>query len=555
MERVVIAGGEVADGTGARRVVGDVAVEGDRVVEVGPKLRGDRFIDAAGCVVAPGFIDIHTHYDAQVFWDPALTPSCYHGVTTVVAGNCGFSIAPVRPTDHDLLRRTMEKVEDMDPDCLALGVPWDEFESFPGYLDAVRRRGSALNFAAYLGHTPLRLYVMGAEAGDRPATTDEIGVMVALTEEAMEAGAAGFATSMAVTHVGADGRPIPSRVADREETEALCMAVGRSRRGVIGVNGGEGFGFRDCYDLQPRLGVPITYTALLTVPTGEHLKAAEIHRRGIERGADVWPQVSCRPLSFSVNLVDPFNLNTNPVFAELMPRSIGERRAAFADKSWRQRVRDAWAAGQGLQPRWDTYEIMESGAHPELVGARLSELAETRGSDSFDTLLDLTADEGDLKALRVKAILANDDPEGIAILLNEPGCTLGLSDAGAHVGQLCDAPLPTDLLGNWVRDREVLSLEDAVHKLTQVPAELFGFANRGVLRPGAFADLVVFDPDTVSPGPLRRVRDFPAETERLTADQPAGMRHVLVNGVITRLDEEQQDVVARSGRVLSPSPR
>ena len=558
MGRLVITGGQVVDGTGAPAMRADVAIEGDRVVEIGPNLAvggDDRRLDADGCVVTPGFVDIHTHYDAQVFWDPAITPSCYHGVTTVVAGNCGFSIAPTRPADRDLLGRTMEKVEDMDPECLAIGIPWDDFESFPEYLDAVRRRGSMLNFAAFIGHTPLRLYVMGAEAADRPAKPEEIDAMVALVEEAMEAGAAGFATSRAITHVGADGRPIPSRVAEAAEIEALGQAVARSGRGVVGVNGGEGLGFRDCYEMQPRLGAPITFTAVLTAPNGAHLKAAEIHRRGRADGSSVWPQVSCRPLSFSVNLVEPFNLNTNPVFAELMRGSMDERRAAYTDPGWRQRVRDAWETGKGLVPRWDTYEIMESGAHPKMVGRRLDAVAEERGTDPFDTLLDLSADEADLKALRVKTILANDDPDGIAMLLNEPGCVLGLSDAGAHVGQLCDAPLPTDLLGNWVRERQVLSLEAAVHKLTQEPADLFGFADRGVLRVGAFADVVVFDPATVAPGPLRRVRDFPAGTERLTADQPSGMRHVVVNGVPTRIDEQQLDAGARPGRVVSPAPR
>ena len=518
-------------------------------------LRGDRRLDADGCVVAPGFVDIHTHYDAQVFWDPALTPSCYHGVTTVVAGNCGFSIAPTRPADRDLLGRTMEKVEDMDPECLAAGIPWEEFESFPEYLDAVRRRGSALNYSAYIGHTPLRLYVLGPEAADRPATPDEVAAMTALIEEAMEAGAAGFATSMALTHVGADGRPIPSRVAQPEETQALCRAVGRSGRGVIGVNGGEGLSFTECYDLQPSFGAPITYTAVLTVPSGAHLKAAEIHRERRAGGADVWPQVSCRPLAFSVNLVEPFNLNTNPVFAELMPRSIDERRAAYADPGWRLKVRDAWAERKGIPPRWDTYEIMESTAHPELVGEKLATVANRARRRSVRH-----AARPQRRRTRHQGAPREDDsrqrrPRGIAMLLNEPGCTLGLSDAGADVGQLCDAPLPTDLLGNWVREREVLSLEGAVHKLTQEPADLFGFADRGVLRRGAFADVTVFDPAAVGPGPVRRVRDFPADTERLTADQPTGVRHVLVNGVAIRVDGEQRGAETLPGRVVSPADR
>jgi N-acyl-D-amino-acid deacylase len=296
---------------------------------------------------------------------------------------------------------------------------------------------------------------------------------------------------------------------------------------------------------------------VLTTPNGAHEKAMAIHREGLARGADVWPQVSCRPLSFSMNLVEPFTLNTNPVFASLMAGTLDERRAAYADPAWRQKVKDSWAAGEGLLPRWDTFEIMESSAHQDLVGRRLDALAEELGQHPLDTLLELALSEPDLKSLRVKAILANDDPDGITMLLNEPGTTLGLSDAGAHVGQLCDAPLPTDLLGNWARDRGVIGLEDAVHKLTQVQAELFGFEDRGVLRPGAYADIVVFDPNTVAPGPVRRVRDFPADAERLTADAPAGMPHVLVNGTPIRVDERQLDdeTSRRAGRLVSPATR
>ncbi len=554
-EVTVIRGGTVVDGTGAPGVRADVAVAGGRVVEVGERLSGDRVLDATGHVVAPGFIDIHTHYDAQVFWDPALTPSCFHGVTTVVAGNCGFSIAPTRPGDRELIARTLEKVEDMDVAALAAGIPWD-FETFPEYLASVARRGTVLNYAAFIGHTPLRIFVMGEEASAREATDDEIARMVAQVREAMDAGAAGFATSFAVTHRGADGRPIPSRFAGTAEIEALCLAVGEAGRGVVAVNGGENLSFSQVYELQPRVGVPFTYTALLTTTTGAHLKGVEIHRRGIERGADVWPQVSCRPLAFSMTMVEPFTLNTSSVFAELMPLGLAERRAAYADPVWRQRVRDGWAAGDGIPPRFDSYEVMESAANPDLVGQRLAVIAAGRGAEPFDVLLDLALAEPDLR-LRVKAPLANDDADGVAMLLRQPGCTLGLSDAGAHVGQLCDAVLATDLLGTWVRERQVLTLEEAVHKLTKVQADLFGFEDRGVLRPGAHADIVVFAPETVAPGPLRRVRDFPAGAERLTADQPTGMRHLLVNGVPVQVDGTLVDeaVTARPGTLVRPGRR
>jgi N-acyl-D-amino-acid deacylase len=553
----VVRGGTIVDGTGAPGALGDLAVADGRIVGVGTGLSGDHSIDASGCVVAPGFIDIHTHYDAQVFWDPALTPSCFHGVTTVVAGNCGFSIAPTMPDRRTLIARTLEKVEDMDPESLAAGIPWD-FTTFPEYLGSIERRGTVLNFASYIGHTPLRIYVMGDEASSRTATPDEVAQMAAIVREAMDAGAAGFATSFAITHLGADGQPIPSRWADRAELDALCRAQAETGRGVIGLNGvNDELHFDQIYDLQRELGIPITWTALLTTSTGAHLKALKLHREGMAKGAAVYPQVSPRPLTFSMNMVEPFTLNTNPVFAGLMAGSLDDRARAYADPAWRQRVRDSWSSGPqgGIPPRWETYEVMMSTVHPELIGQRLLSIAGDR--DPFDTLLDVALDEPSLKDIRVRAVLANDDEDGVRTLLQEDGCTLGLSDAGAHVSQLCDAPLATDLLANWVRDKGVLSVEEAVHKLTQVQAELFGFAGRGVLRDGYAADVVVFDPDTVAPGPLRRVNDFPAGAERLTADQPEGMRHLLVNGtpVITDGELDPAAVAARPGQLVRPAAR
>jgi N-acyl-D-amino-acid deacylase len=558
-EVTVLRGGTIVDGTGAPGVAGDVAISDGKIVGIGTGLSGDISIDASGCVVAPGFIDIHTHYDAQVFWDPALTPSCYHGVTTVVAGNCGFSLAPTMPDRRMQIARTLEKVEDMDVESLAAGIPWD-FTTFPEYLASVDAKGSALNFAAYVGHTPLRIYVMGDDASSRTATPEEVEQMAALVREAMDAGAAGFATSFAITHLGADGQPIPSRWSDRAELEALFRAQAQSGRGALGINGvNDELHFDQIYDLQRELGIPITWTALLTSSTGSHLKALAMHREGMEKGSAVFPQVSPRPLSFSMNLVEPFTLNTSPVFAELMSGTIDERARAYADPAWRQRVRDAWASGPkgGIPPRWETYELMESRVNPDLVGRRLLGVAQERGVDPFDLLLDLAVAEPTLKDIRVKAVLANDDEDGVRTLLQEDGCTLGLSDAGAHVSQLCDAPLATDLLGNWVREKGVLSVEQAVHKLTQVQAELFGFAGRGVLKEGYAADVVVFDPDTVAPGPLRRINDFPAGAERLTADQPEGMRHLLVNGtqVITDGELQASAVAARPGQLVRPAAR
>jgi N-acyl-D-aspartate/D-glutamate deacylase len=552
---IVIRGGLVVDGTGAPPRRADVAITGDRISAIGDNLDGRTEVDAGGCHVTPGFIDIHTHYDAQVFWDPALTPSCFHGVTTVVAGNCGFSIAPTRPEHRELIAQTLQKVEDMDVAALAAGIPW-EFETFPQYLESVEKRGTVLNYAAYIGHTALRLYVLGDEAADRIATDDEINVMSRMVSEAMQAGAAGFATSFAMTHRGADGKPVPSRLADPNEYESLMRAVAQSGRGVVEVTPGSNLSIDNMYDVQKRVGVPLTYTALLTQPTGSHNRLVDVNRAGWADGAQVWPQVTCRPLSFSMTLSEPFTLNPNPEFAAIMGASLQERREAYADPAWRDKASDAWANMTGMLPRWDTYEIMETTAHPELIGKRLNEVAEQRRTTPFDVVLDLALDEPEL-GLRVRCVVANDDVDGIRMLLGEDNCTLGLSDAGAHVGQLCDAPMATDLLGNWVRDRRVLSVEKAIRKLSGVQADLFGFKDRGYLREGAFADVFVFDLDTVGPGPVRRVRDFPANSERLTADAPTGVHHVFVNGTAIRRDGVSKSATSdpRPGRLAKPSSR
>jgi N-acyl-D-aspartate/D-glutamate deacylase len=544
MADLVIRGGSVVDGTGAPARRADVAIEGDRIAAIGSGLSGAHTLDASGCVVAPGFVDIHTHYDAQVFWDPALTPSCFHGVTTVVAGNCGFSIAPTRPDHREVIARTLENVEDMNPATLAAGIPWD-FETHPEYLASIGRRGTALNFGAYVGHTAVRLYVMGDAAYERKATADEVARMCAVVRESMRAGALGLATSFAPTHLGIDGKPVPSRFADLSEFEALARVLAEVGRGVVAVTPGQGF-FREIYDFQRRVGVPVTYTALLAIP-GFWQMGSKLNDEETAKGADVWPQVSCRKITMQLRMSDPFQFNQAPSFQELMGRPRELRLARYRDRAWRERAL-AELATTPLPPRWNSIEIAETEKHAALVDRRVAELAAERGVSPFDVMLDLSLDE-DL-ATRFRCIQSNDDEEGIAHLLRARHVVLGLSDAGAHVGQLCDAPLPTDLLGSWVRERGVLPLEEAVRKLTSEPAALFRFTDRGVLRPGAFADVTVFDPETVAPGPLRRVRDFPADADRLTADQPEGVRHVLVNGVPIRSDGKAH-LEAKPGRLVA----
>ena len=533
---IVIRGGTVFDGSGAPGQAADVAIAGGAIREIGPNLRGERVLDASGCAVAPGFIDIHTHYDAQVFWDPALRPSSYHGVTTVVAGNCGFTIAPTRPEHHDVIVRTLENVEDMDPATLAAGVTWD-FETFPEYLDSVRRRGTTLNFTAYIGHSALRLYVMGDAAYERAATTEEIERMCRLVREAIDAGAAGFSTSFSYAHRGVDGKPVPSRWAEADEVEALFLAAGQAGKGMVLITPGKQCTYADVYEWQPRVGRPFTYP-LFAAPGGKHLEPVALHEQGLSRGADVWPQVTPRPLTMQFTLADPYNLNTGSVFGELLRGDREARIAAYRDPDWRDRAA-ADLEHSPMKPRWETFEVSESQRFPQLQGRRVTELARERGCSSLDVMCDLAVAE-DLKT-RFRAYIANDDVEEVGRLLTHGHVTLGLSDAGAHVDQLCDAPLPTDLLGTWVRERQLMPLEGAVRKLTGEPADIFGFVRRGYLREGYWADVCVFDPQTVSPGPTWRVRDFPADAERLTAEEPTGVRHVLVNGAPIRSDGSQLD--------------
>jgi N-acyl-D-aspartate/D-glutamate deacylase len=550
---LVIRGGTLVDGTGGPRRRADVAITDGVVSEIGEHLDGTSELDAGGHVVSPGFVDIHTHYDAQVFWDPALSPSCWHGVTSVVAGNCGFSIAPVRPEHRELLVRTLQHVEDMSPDTLFAGVPWEAFETFPQYLDAIEQRGTLLNFACYVGHTAVRLYVMGDDGYERDATDDEIHAMQQVIAESLAAGAAGFATSSSTTHNGDHGRPVPSRLAGLPELTALLEPLRDANKGVAALLPGEKITHGDVYDIQRGIGRPLTWTALLTIKGFPwHEKIIEANTAARAEGVEVWPQVSCRPLVFQMNLREPFTFNMRAAFRELMDKPVEERTAAYRDPAWRKRAWDDLQGRTGGLPlNFDTLAVAESAKHPELVDRKVVDIAAERGCTPLDAMLDISLDEQ--LETRFWSVLANNDPDAIASLLPQETVLLGLADSGAHVSQLCDACFATDLLGNWVREREVMPIERAIHKLSGEPAAVFGLRDRGTIEVGKAADVVVFDDATVAPGPLRRIRDFPADGERLVADAPVGVRHVLVNGVPIRTDGQDEAAAAgRPGRLLRP---
>ena len=384
---IVIRGGSLVDGTGAPARSADIALTDGVVSDIGDGLDGRRVLEAGGNVVAPGFIDIHTHYDAQVFWDPALTPSCWHGVTSVVAGNCGFSIAPVRPEHRELLVRTLQHVEDMAPDTLFEGVPWTDFETFPQYFDAIERRGTLLNYACYVGHTAVRIFVMGEAGYEKEATDDDVRGMQRVIAEALDAGAAGFATSASPTHNGDRGRPVPSRIADLEEVCALVQPLHDAHKGVVALLPGEKVTHADVFDVQRAAGRPLTWTALLTVkgfPWHEKIMAANTQARA--EGVEVWPQVSCRPLTFQMNLREPFTFNMRPAFQELMDRPLAERTAAYRDPAWRTRAWDELEGRGGkraLPMNFDSLLVAESVAHP---GAHRSQRGRRRRGASLHTL-------------------------------------------------------------------------------------------------------------------------------------------------------------------------
>ena len=543
METVVI-GGKVVDGTGAAARAADIGIENGRIVEVteagtlAGRAGAHEVIDVDGLVLAPGFVDVHTHYDAQVLWDPDLTPSCWHGVTTVVMGNCGFGIAPTRPEHRSTIARTLENVEGMSVAALEAGIPWG-FETFPEYLDVLRRIPKRLNVGAMLGHTPLRLYVLGEEATERAATADEVATMRGLVAEAMAAGALGFATSQSPTHQGDGGKPVPSRLANIEdEVFALAGALGEAGRGTLQATPGPGFFVDEFARLSGITGRPVTWTALFSgaaylKPMGGAMGVLERQAAAAaEHGGEVWPQVACRPLVMQVALDDPFPFSMVPAIKEILAVPRAARADLYADPSWRDRARGELNKAWGHA--WSKTTIEETELHPELRnGATLAHIAATRGVDPVDLMIDLALEEG--LRTRFRIVLINDDLDELGDLLADHRTLLGLSDAGAHASQLCDACFSTDLLSVWVRDRKVLTLEEAVWRLTAHGARVFRLHDRGRIAPGMAADLVAFDEDTVGVTTTERVWDLPAGADRLVA-RSQGIEHVWVNGTVIRRD-------------------
>jgi len=559
MADLVIRGALLCDGSGREATHGDLAVSGGRIAAVGRVAgRGTVELDGAGLALAPGFIDLHTHYDCQLLWDPQASPSPWHGVTTVVMGNCGFTIAPCREGDRETLMRLLLYVEGMPLETLRAGITW-AWEDFGGYLDALERQGVGPNVAGFIGHSAVRYRVMGPAAVERAATAEERAAMAALVRAGVDAGALGWSTSLSPTHFFGDGTPAPSRLADREELLGLAAVLRACGRGVIEIAPRSLIGPADDKLAEQRFfaelarasGGVVSWAPLLDNPfapgSAERLveEAAALQRDGLA----VVPQVGCRPLEVRFDFAEPgFFLQNNPFWRPLMARSKDERRRLFADPVFR-----AGLAGDGtgfvaaLAPAWDrlVLRLPVGPAARRWQDQSVAEIAAAGGAAPVDAFCDLVLAE-DL-GTQWGVVMMNGDEGAVATLIRHPAVVLALSDAGAHVDTLCDQGFTTTLLGHWVRERGVLPLEEAVRLLTSVPAERYGLVGRGRLRPGYAADLVLLDPARVATRPTEMVWDLPCGQRRLL-QRAEGIEYVYVNG--SALVEHGVPTDRRPGRVL-----
>jgi N-acyl-D-aspartate/D-glutamate deacylase len=553
---LVIDNAVVVDGTGGPPRKGGVAVEGGRIAAVGRDLGAARQrVDARGLTLAPGIVDIHTHYDAQLTWDPFAVPSTALGVTTVVIGNCGFTIAPCRPADRDLTLRNLTHVEGMSLEALRAGVHWD-FETYPEFLDAMERRGVVPNVASFVGHSSVRTWVLGEAATKRAATDAEVAEMRRLVVEAVRAGAIGFATSTLEQHNGENGVPMPSRLADERELRALTGALGEAGRGVFMLTKGMTTTIPWLETIAAANGRPVMIAAMFVDPGDPRRVFRELGEieAARARGCELWAQVGCFPLGMEFTLRHPYPLEAFLAWRPAIEAAdeAGYRRV-LGDASFRTRLKQE-AAIPGVPNRfsnetWPHLTIMAvtRDEHRSLVGKTIGALARESGRDPFDVFFDFGLD-GELDAM-FDCRLFNTDEGEVKKLLRHPHAAVALSDAGAHLSFLCDAAFGLHLFGHWVRERGDLTLEHAVKRVTSDVATACRIEDRGRLAPGAWADLLLFDPTTVGRGAKRRVHDLPTGASRL--DTPAvGLHGVWVNGVRTVDERGLVRDCGRPGRVL-----
>jgi N-acyl-D-aspartate/D-glutamate deacylase len=562
---LLIRDAEIVDGTGAPARHGDVGVSNGRIVAVGDvDDLATKAVDAQGQTLAPGFVDLHTHYDAQLFWDPTASPSVQHGVTTVFGGNCGFTLAPAASDQHDYLTRMLARVEGMPLDALRAGLDWG-WSSFGDWLGRLDGR-IAINAGFLVGHSALRLAAMGSDAVGGDASPEQIERMVALLHDALDAGALGLSTSQSPTHNDGGGQPVPSRSASREELVSLAAGL-RDHPGTTleAIIAGCLSGFTDddialLTDMSVAADRPLNWNLLgvsAANPNGHErqLRAWEV---ASQRGGRVVALTLPQAMKIRLSFLSGFVLDGLPGWRDTMHLPVPERLAALADPEVRRRLSEGASSKEAGMWRglaqWDRLIIAETFAaeNADATGRTIGEVAAARGGEPFDTLLDIViADE--LRTGLTPPLTGDDaaDWRMRAEVWRHPGAVIGGSDAGAHLDMMCGAIYTTSLLGKGVREHQVVTLEEAVRLVTDVPARFYGLTERGRIAPGWHADLVLFDPATIGHGPERTRYDLPSGAPRLVADSQ-GITSVLVGGVEVCRDGAatgaMPGTVLRSGR-------
>ncbi len=536
MHDLLIENAIICDGMGNPAKAGSLAVKDGRIAAVGDGDFGPAVetVDADGLTLAPGIIDLHTHYDAQLTWDSSATPSSSLGVTTVVIGNCGFTIAPCKPDHRDITMRNLTHVEGMSLAAMREGIDWD-FESYPEYLESLSRRGVVPNVASFVGHSSVRTYVLGDDASKRAATAAEVAEMKKLVADAVRAGAIGFATSTLEQHNGENGVPMPSRLADDHEMRELTGALGEVGRGLFMLTKGNGSPVPYLEEIAAANGRPVVVAAMFLDPSDPERVFNEMAEIGAAhgRGREMYGQVGCFPLAMDFTMRHPYPFEAFQAWRPAMEAEGGDDyKRVLADPSFRAALK-AEAKVPGVPNRfsdqWDQLEVVEvaDAANAALEGRTIAALAAEQGKEPFDCFLDVGLLE-DLQT-RFTVRILNADEDRVLNLLKHPQAAVALSDAGAHLSFLCDAGYGLHLMGHWARERGDFTLEEAVQAITSRPADIYRIKDRGRLVPGTHADLMLFDPATVGRGKKRRVQDLPAGATRL--DTPAvGLHGVWVNG-------------------------
>lgn len=558
---LLVKNAKICDGTGAPIFQGSVGVRAGKIVAVGEASESaTRTINGDGLVLAPGFIDIHTHYDAQISWDPLLTCSCWHGVTSVLMGNCGVGVAPCRPQEKDIVSWDLVNVEAMPQDVLLNGVAWDEWESFPQYMAAIEKRGVGLNVGFLVPLSSFRYYVMGSEASEREATSAELARMVQLFRQAMEAGAYGFSLSLLNQHIGYQGKPLASRMATKAELCALGRVMRELGLGVIEIALTRSVSVLTDEELDLLIAVasesqrPVTWLGLLGRSDMPWVCRAALERVTpfSRQGLRIPPQVTPRPIQQYYTLKVPFIFASLPSWREAFNRPVPEQIALYRSPTFREAFRrDLKVGGAIFTNQWDRVHVVrvEKEHNRRYLNKSIAEIAALWERDPIDTILDLAIDEELEMGITLSVI--NTNPDEVRELITHPDVLIGLSDAGAHVDQHCDAGVPTYLLGEWVRKRQALTLEQGVRRLTSEPAAFLGNTQKGTLAVGKDADLVLFDPDTVGVHAPEWVNDLPGGKPRLI-ERAQGVVQTIVGGEVVVTEGVYQGGLP--GRVMRPDP-